>query len=452
MEADSLFAAAREAQQRGDEAAARILFDRVLALDPEHFDARHMLAVIELAAGRPVAARTHLEQCLSVDPDFVPALSNLAIALLRLRRHDEASTLARRALVLRPGFAEAWTALGSALREQERLKDALAAHEHAIRLKPDGVTARYNAGIVRLMQGDLAAGWPGFDLRFQARSDAAIRHRGLPDWRGPDDERTTLLVWPEQGIGDEIVFASCLPDLQPRRGRLLVECDARLVALLQRSIPFASVLPLGAALPEEQVAQIPSGGLARLMRPDLRSFPQRRSFLTADPQRVADWRRKLAMLGPEPKVGVLWRGLEGGLQRDSHYTAIQQWDPVLAVPGVRFIGLQYGDVGGEPVPPAVHFLPGLDLRDDLDNVAALMSALDLVISPGTAGFALAASVGCPTWVLATGDDWMRLGTAHYPWLPTARAFARPAGQGWEGVLSTVADRLRAEIAQPPSSS
>ena len=452
MDRNSLFSAARLAQQQGDHATARDLFERVVGLDPEDFDARHMLAVLDLAQDRPDAAREQLERCVAVDPDFAPVLSNLAIALLRLRRHGQALVPARRALQLRPDFAEAWTALGNILRELEQLPAALAAQERAIRIKPDGVTARYNAGILRLMQGDLAAGWPGFELRFQARPDAAIRHRGLPDWRGPEDELSALLVWPEQGIGDEIVFASCLPDLAPRRGRVFLECDARLVALLQRSFPFATVVPLGAALPAESVVQISSGGLARRLRPLLASFPARRSFLRADPDRVAGWRRQLAVLGPEPKVGVLWRGLEGGLRRDQHYTAIEQWQPVLAVPGVQFIGLQYGGLGDEPVPPAVRFLPGIDLRDDLDNVAALMTALDLVISPGTAGFALAASLGRPTWILATGDDWMRLGTAAYPWLPAARAFVQPAGQGWEGVLAAVAEALGREIAQPPSSS
>lgn len=452
MDRDSLFSAARAAQQRGDGTTARGLFEQVLTLDPDHFDARHLLAAVELSQQRPDVAREHLERCLAVDPDFVPALTNLAIALLRLRRHEEATLLARRALMLRPAFAEAWTVLGNALREREDLPAALTAQERAIRLKPEGVTARYNAGILRLMQGDLAGGWPGFDLRLQARPDAAIRHRGLPDWRGPDDDRSPLLVWPEQGIGDELVFASCLSDLRNRAGRLLLECDARLVRLLQRSFPFATVLPLDAALPPGPVVQIASGSLARRMRPGLASFPARQSYLTADPEQVAAWRRKLAALGPEPKVGILWRGLAGGLQRDAHYTAIQQWHAVLSIAGVRFIGLQYGDVSGEAVPASVCFPEGLDLRDDLDNVAALMTALDLVISPGTAGFALAAGLGCATWVLATGDDWMRLGTPDYPWLPAARAFTRPAGQGWEGVLAAVADALQREIAQPPSSS
>ena len=452
MDRDAYFSAARQAQERGDVATAREQFERLLCRDPDDFDARHMLAVVELAQKRPEAAREHLERCVAIDPCFAPVLSNLAVALLRLGHHEQAVTVARRALTLRPDFAEAWTALGNALRQLDALPAALRAQEHAIRLKPAGVTARYNAGILQLMQGDLAAGWRGFDLRFQARPDAAIRHRGLPDWRGPEDDLSALLVWPEQGIGDEIVFASCLPDLSCRPGRLLFECDARLAELLQRSFPFATVLPLGAPLEAEGIVQIASGGLARLLRPTIDSFPRRQSFLSADPDRVARWRRELAALGPEPKVGVLWRGLERGLGRDEHYTAIEQWTPVLSVPGVRFIGLQYGDLGGEAIPSSVNFLPGLDLRDDIDNVAALMMALDLVISPGTAGFALAAGLGRPTWVLATADDWMRLGTGHYPWLPAARAFLRPSKQGWDGVLAAVAEALRREIAQPPSSS
>jgi ADP-heptose:LPS heptosyltransferase len=186
--------------------------------------------------------------------------------------------------------------------------------------------------------------------------------------------------------------------------------------------------------------------LLRRWRRSLDAFPDRRAFLKADPARVAAWREQLAGLGGRPKVGLLWKSLKQDAARQKWFSAFHQWRPVLETPGVAFVNLQYGDCEAELAQAEAQGLaiwrpPGIDLKAELDEVAALCSALDLIIGPANATSNIAAACGVPTWLITPPAAWPRLGTARYPWYPSVRAFVAPGLNAWDAVMAEVAQAL-----------
>jgi hypothetical protein len=188
------------------------------------------------------------------------------------------------------------------------------------------------------------------------------------------------------------------------------------------------------------------GSLLRQFRPDLKSFPDRPRYLTPDPARVEHWRAQLAAL-PGPKVGLLWKSLVSNGARHRFFSPFEQWEPVLATPGVTFVNLQYGDCAAE-IAEARRVLgvdiwtpPGIDLKKDLDDVAALCCALDLVVGPSNATTCLAGACGAPLWLVSTPGAWPMLGTDRYPWYPQAKVFRPPAFGQWDVAMNALARAL-----------
>jgi hypothetical protein len=307
----------------------------------------------------------------------------------------------------------------------------------------------------------LQEGWLKHDSRL-AQPERIADYRGLPDLRplyaGEELTGKTLLVWSEQGVGDEIFFAGVLPDVIRAAGHCVIECDARLVPLYARSFPAAEIIPK-CTPPHARVQQAdiewqcPIGSLPRFFRPRIESFPQHHGYLVPDPERVAFWKQRFAALGPDPKVGITWRSKHRSTSRDLHYTEIGQWGPILRVPGLTFINLQYDECRAELAEARkefgidIHAWEDIDLMNDLDDVAALMKALDVVIAPTTTPAIMAGAVGAPAWMLLTRDiTWKTLGTEGIPMFPDLRPIWRPRNVPWDTVLESVAVKLREEVA------
>lgn len=289
-----------------------------------------------------------------------------------------------------------------------------------------------------LGHGRLHEGWSLYARRFAL---GLVPDRATnwpwPCWQGEAltaDE--TLLVWREQGLGDELLFASCYPDLLTGTGSgpvVVLECDPRLQALLARSFPAARVLPAPASpdcvatvgTPSARIRQTPAGALPRWLRPTLDTFPAAANwngYLVADPQRVAAARLWRTQLGPGRVLGLCWRGRRSAASA-ADYDGLSTWAPLLALPGMHFVSLQYDpDPAAQAAAAAtfgvtLHHWPGLDLTHDLDGVAALMTVLDQIITAPTMVGDLAGALGRPVWRIDPADDGWRLGTAGRPWYP-----------------------------------
>lgn len=403
-----------------------------------------------------------------------PMLWNtLGLVLMSEGRMDEAVPVLQETLNLDPDFGQTRLALAEALMVTARGDlevQALALSEGQIAIDTASPDKRANAKVAQAKRffslGRLAEGWASYEARHDLTyEDATVFDLPWPRWQaGQAVEGKHVLLIGEQGLGDEIMFSQAVPDLITdlgSEGRLTLAMDPRLVATAQRSFPSAEIIAHTTArrggLGLRGLASAPSmtpdvwspmASLLAPFRPTSASFTDHGPFLRADPVKIAAWQDWLNTLGPGPKVGLVWKSLIMDLQRQRHFPRLDEWAPVLSVPGLQFIALQYGDVENDLgqfeaigktrlVCP-----PNLNLKDDLDDLAALTCALDLMLGPPNATTHLAAACGADVGFIVSPNTWTLFGTDHYPAYPQARAFAPERFTDRAPMMQAVADRVR----------
>ena len=394
------------------------------------------------------AERAH-RRALRLMPDEPQINNNFGHALQGRLRHAEAARWFRRALALDPAYAAALSNLGLAVQRLGDGGQAEALYGRALRLMPDLALAHFNRGLLRLERGDLAEGWAGYGWRFASGQVGAGRQPRIPAGRGVRRTGWGRLIGGALGVGDTILFSSLCADAIARARSVVIETDRRLVPLFARSFPAALVRarrPDAEGVPDCDL-HVPIGSLARVFRRELSDFPTRGGgWLVPDPARVAVWRERVAALGPGLAVGIGWRSALMTESRRAAYSRLEEWGPLFALPGLVFVNLQYGACEAERTAAekrfgvVIHRWDDLGLTDDFDGTAALMTALDLVISPAMAVGELAAALGVPVWRFGR-RDWTQLGTAVRPWFPAQRLFQPRGGEDIAGVLKRMAVQL-----------
>lgn len=440
---------------------------RAVLIDPADRPATADLADAQRSRRDPESARRVGHWAVRLGPYSSVVRATLAAALFDLDRVVDAGRAACAAAVLDPGNAKAYVNRAQCLYRTDRFAAAIADGLRAVAADPENPQIRANLASYRLASGDLERGWPLFRDRPAGRILA--RSPGLPAarWSGEPDAR--LLVLAEQGLGDELLFANCWPDLAARlhTGGLaagMVELDPRLRPLAARSCPglqwadrdrsgrLSGAGPAGAAFGATH--WIAAGDLPAILRHHVKDFPTAPPVLRPDPARVEGFRRWLDEAAPGvPRIGLCWRsGLRTG-DRRKHYPELSECGALLRSPGLRIVVLQYDDCAREiaaavgPDDTGLLVPPGLDRRDDLDGVAALIAALDGVVSAETAVLALAGAIGAPTVGFGLGAGWVALGQPGLPWFPTVRTRYRRAGEDWESLMARVACDARALAAK-----
>jgi tetratricopeptide (TPR) repeat protein len=477
--------------ERRDEAAAH--YQKVLQLNPEDASAYNNMGGVFLARGMFQEATVCLAKAIQLDPHCAEAYSNLGHALrelgqlkeavdclgaaIRLRpnlgaahanlscvlhqlgAHAEAMQTVKMALALDPANAPAHSNLGNLLKEELRFAEAIACYDKALELRPAFAAARIDRALALFMAGQIGRGWEEYESGFAAGKRGRKRPFQQPWWDGGPLTGRTLLFWEEQGLGDEMIFAGMIPELTAVAACCIVECELRLVPLFARSFPAARVIPRAdPPHPEAGRAelQIAAGTAGRWLRPSLDrfplGFPRDKGYLRADPVRVSHWRARLDALGPGLKVGISWRSGDTAGLRALACTELRDWGAVLAVPGVHFVNLQYDECSAEleraraGFGVAIHGWPDIDLRRDIDELAALMTALDLVVAVGTSVACLGGALGRPVWQLtltSSGDCWT-MGQSYMPWFPSMRLYERSFDQKWDTVLGRIATDIAEE--------
>lgn len=413
---------------------------------------------------REEEAVAHYFRAVEAYPSYGDACLNLAAALDRLERPEEAQPWARRTAELLPTDPIAHFNLGNITRALGDLDRASAAFETAIALDPSFANAHWNLACCRLLAGDFARGWSEYEWRERA-GEVVIDDYAQPRWQGEPLDGRTILVHAEQGIGDEILFASCIPDLIARSGRSIVVCEPRLEKLFARSFPEAIIRGFlrrkdrtGIVLDETIDFQIQMGSLPLLFRPARESFPARERFLLGDTLLTTEWRARLDALGTGLKVGISWRAGGQPSERRKRTTGLETWRDIFAVPGVQFVNLQYGETAGEIAATAqelgviIHDPPGGDPLVDLDKFAAKVAALDLVISVGNATVHLAGALGVPAWAAlpkVPGWRWQIAGSDS-PWYSSVRLFRQRDRGDWRPVFAEIAAALGEHVGGLPS--
>ncbi|WP_169603393.1 tetratricopeptide repeat protein [Methylococcus geothermalis] len=445
-------------QKRSELADASESFRRALDLNPRFGVALRHWVGIQTKLDWPEGAPELLERWAARAPDHAEAHAALGFMSLKHRfRPDEALVHFDRALALGLSNAELHGNRGIALQDLGRIDEALASYDEALYLEPENRAVRFHRALARLLVHDFENAWPDYELRLLGE-DTPRRAFPFPPWDGSDLSGRTILVYAEQGLGDEIMFASCLPDVIARAGHCVIECHEKLAPIFRRSFPTATVhggsqhdgLTGPSRLPPID-CRVPIGSLPLHFRRRLEDFPHHGGYLKADEARVSHWRRSLAALGPGLKVGIAWRGGTRQTRQSHRSIPLEALAPVLEVAGAHFVSLQYDECRDELT--ALEAARGLTVHHfpaaiaDYDETAALFGALDLVISVCTAAVHLGGALGRPVWVMApAGPEWRYgIGEGAMPWYPTCRVLRQAVPFAWEEVILRVRHELSAHL-------
>ena len=437
--------------ERYDEAIAPLR--RAVALAPEHGPNHAVLGEVLYHVGRLRSAEASLQKCIELgwntDVNLWTLLGNTERLLGKL---PEAIEYLERALALSNGSAAAHSNLSIAYAQVGRFDDAVEQVHTSIKLDRENDIMHSNGSYVLLTAGEILEGWDEWEWGLLGpRGSERPTHKTR--WT-PEHRDGRVLCYREQGVGDEILFASCYPDLIELAPDVVIESDPRLATLLGRSFPTAEVraqtfnLVDGETMHDYDYA-IPAGSLPQHFRNALDQFPDRQSFLVADPERVAAWKERLAEIGPGPLVGMSWRSRVKTAERRLEYTQLDQWGELFAIPGINWINLQYDDCERDLLHAerkfgvTIHRWDWLDLMNDFEEVAALMTCLDLVVSPRSAVAMLGGGLGAPTVMMGNRWDWSDLGSDTSPWFPQVQLVYRHLGEEWDAVLATAAASVRA---------
>ena len=401
-------------------------------------------------------------------------------------RTDEARDYFEHAQALVPPNADIQNNLGTLLINEGSPQTALDIFDYAISLKPSHSQAHWNRSLALLELGRWAEGWPEYDWGITAnvrgdRNYHLPKHAPIPRWEGERGKR--LVVYGEQGIGDELLFFSTLPQLLADSELVVVDCHKKLHRLLSNSFPGTLFYPTRedevihwGILPDGTPryhfnAKAAAGSLPRYYRASDAAFPGT-PFLKPTPDAAARWAEKLATLPRRPNIGISWIGGHKRTRREVRSIPLAQLEPILRAP-VNWISLQYTPCEDEiasftaKTGIKIHHWPDAVASPDYNEAAGLVAGLDLVITVATSILHLSGGMGVPTWVLtASRAAWREYVTGAWddegrwhtgegdgnPWYKSLTMFRQqPGSVDWQPVIEEVAaaltDTLPAQLAQ-----
>lgn len=424
---------------------AKTITEYALELSPNYFPAKTSLCDIYLQLGLHDQQLVMAQVCVTAQPKSCIAHNNLGTALWHNGQIDNAKQAFTESLRIDGHYFEARLNLGKLMSDEGEHVTAKAEFETLLKEKALNTQTRevveYYLAFEYLNAGQLQQGWENYERGFsQSVSPLLARQPDrifqLPRWLGePLLKDQKLLIWREQGIGDELRFLALLQILQVDQSQWIIETDPRLVDVLQRSFPKAVVRsqrwPLQDAATPTLGYQIPVGSLPGICMTSSDHLPKLSGYLSASPWQIGRFAQRLSAHAGKTKIGICWRSHKLNAVRNKKYSALKDWGALLRMPNTCFVSLQYGDAEAEILEVekqlgiSILRWSDVDLKDDLEAVLGLMQNLDHVVSTSTAVVPLAGALGRPTVFLGHAS-WVLLGkTDHYPWHASVRPVLVP---------------------------
>lgn len=421
-------------------------------------------------------AEPMLKRALVLQPDYAKALSSFSVSHCIMLHDKEAISAARWAMTSNPRLQSAYTNLAMAYRGAGDLRGAISIAEKSLELDPSDPMSRMGLAFNQLATGAIERGFENYLCRWAQKTfPSEKRPFPQPEWKRqklPSDKK--IVVYMEQGMGDEIMFSWFLHHLDRLYpGQILVDCDTRLLYLFARSFPSIRFYPRESARPNPRLLEpdvrfkVPIGHLPHYFTFEIRQLIRERWALAVKPyvegygwlklreDRVEHWSEYLRGDGRRDRliVGIAWRS--GNLARARRVQYVTPSEVIDSLPaGCVAVNLQYvytddeiREIEQRAEERGIEFLtiPGLDLKDDLDEVMNLCGALDALATPLTSTAFMGGSIGKPTFVFRTSASsfgtWQQLGTPHIPWLPSIRLMFRDPRESWDEPIRTVRERL-----------
>jgi len=478
-----------ESLSRFDEAQAS--YRKAWNLAPEQSEPPHNIGRILLQVGQFDKAIIALRAAHRLNLQSPAILSDLGAALLESQYYNEAVIILRQAIAFNPAELTALQNLGTCLRNLMQTEEAAKTFHAAVAINPNYAPALINLAIIAGETGDLDAGlallakaqkaapknpevqqtkatlllryeklgegFKAYESRFKQSARMVVEKKiDLPEWNGEDLQAKGILIWTEQGIGDEILSASMISEVKERAHNCVLACSKRLIKIFERSFPGATVVDRDKNIPPDATLQMhyhsPSLSLGRQTRRDLNDFPNHEGYLVASDTLVSDVRSNYQEhFGKKPLVGLSWHSsARYGQYKNPN---LEDWIPIVSNTDVQFVSLQYGNRTADIC--RLEEMSGVKIINDeninplnnMDEAMAQVAAMDLVITVSNTTAHMAGALGKSVWTLlplGAGAFWYWFrNRTDSPWYPSMRLFRQVQAGDWSRVMQASARALQA---------
>lgn len=421
------------------------------------------LGIVHYRLEQPEDAEAPLLRALELRPEWPEIMGALGNVYWTALRTAEAVDILERAVERAPKMASLWATLGAARRDARDVAGAEAAYAEAVKLSPKSGGFGLSLALLQVRQRNFAEGYRNYERRWET-DGFADQHRPhkQPLWMGEDLAGKKILVYAEQGVGDEVMYAGMLQQLVDMGAAVFLETNGRLATLFERSLPSVvigrSQNPVAPIFTSDDFDfRLPGGALMARLAPTYDDLRPQGAYLKPDPNLVRTFRSRyrapLDGRTPELVVGIAWRSGNpvNGRRRSA---PLEHWGPVLRTPGVRFVNLQYGDCADELA--AARDAHGVDIFHDdevdtssaLDAFAAQLASLDLVVSIDNSTVHFAGALGVPTLMLLSYEpDWRWFGGDEgNPWYESVAQIRQATDGDWAAVTEAAGEAVRAVVA------
>ena len=422
-------------------------YERIISINCEHAEAHSRMGVILSEKEENERALKSFQKSIKIDPNNASFHHNLGIHLKKNLDLSAAIASFDEAIRLSPDTCPPYNNRGNCLKDIGKLDEAIQSFEQAIKLKPDFATYHFNMALCLIKKEQFNVGWQEWEWRWKAADemDQPVNYKlsNRPIWQPNGKQR--VLLWPEQGLGDEIMFASIIPDLYALCSKLIVVVDIRLIPLFKRSFPVDIDFRAKSALVQEHEydAHLPMGSLPLHFRQTIESFQlASKGWLYACETRASNLRKKLISDGSETLIGISWDSNRPRVGAEKKLIDLRQLATKLHGNKIKLINLQYGNVGDEldrlrkEHNIEVVQVPEIDVKNDIEGLTALIMACDKVVSISNVTIHLAGALGKKAQVLlAASSDWrwgVNPNISH--WYASVYLHRQTKAGSWDSVL------------------
>lgn len=432
----------------------------VLNSDPDNARALYLLGIIYMEQKKPGLASVLFRQALSLDAGMFSAWNSLGNAYNVMLKEKDAKTCWEKALTIKGrhpiDYADIYNNLATQFINSGEPEKGEYYIEKCLELHPGHEDGHWNKALIMLEQGKYGEGFDLYEWGFKNRNRIHREYGGgIPYWDG--SEGKTIVVWGEQGIGDEIMYANMIPDLMKISKKVIFDCHPRLVKIFEAS--FSNLTVYGTRKDayinwpydhKDINARVCIGDLGRYFRRSLEDFPKHEGYLKANVDRIAHYRKKLDRISDRPKIGISWEGGYVKTRKDYRSIPLMKWEPILRQ-DADFISLQYTPEAYTEVAEVedkldlkIHHWPYAVQTYDYHETAALVSALDMVITVNTSIHHLSGALGKPTWTLTPKAKAWRYYSpdgVSFPWYPSVKCIQQPVIMEWDETMKNIGDEL-----------
>lgn len=471
---------------------AKNLYLEILTVNPRHFDSLHLLGVIALhkklfnkalelfddallidktnsmvlnnkgnalrELGRYVEAVKIYEFAITLNPTDATLHINLGLCLTKINLLNEALNSYSKAIELNPNSVEAYTQRGVVLQELNRLDEALLSHDKAIELNPDFAEAQWNKSLLLLSLSDFKNGWQLYDWRWKIKSPGfkALSFTKPKSEHFESNENKKLLIWGEQGVGDQILYTGMVDQAQKIRPTSKIMVDKRLLPLLKRSMPQGIFLEFSKDIKDSEYDEhLPIADLGKYFRNTSKDFDiSRQHYLIADQHRASEIRSKL-MGGEKYLCGITWssKAEKTGNEKTAQ---LQDLLPIFAIGNIAFVSLQYGSVQNQLTEfnkahnINIQECESVDNFNDLDGHASLIQACDFVVAISNTSAHLAGAIGQETYLLCPSGKgllwyWSNTVDGKSMWYPSIQIHQQEVQGRWNEPIQKIHNAIQKRI-------